>query len=229
MQVVVPQFADGDFRIIVLSDADGQVYEAQREANNSAGAPIALRHLDLRADSVSAPANAQSADTVHVDFDVTQAGSAALTGRWTDRVYLSRDTVLSGNDRLLGERIVDATLDAGATYRSEFDVTLPVDAEGDWFVLGVTDAGTAVAEVGAEGKQTAVSSLVSIGLAPYAICRLATSRRRRNDRGPGTHNRRWTVTNSAPAPALTAHWTTRWCCRRTRSRVTSRRHHHRQL
>ena len=144
---------------------------------------------------VSAAASAQSADTVHVSFDVTQAGGLALTGRWTDRLYLSRNALFDAGDRLLGERIVDATLAPGGTYRSEFDVTLPIDAEGDWFVLGVTDATAAVVELGAENNNVA-SSPISIGLAPYAdlqVSNVTSPTRLIADPARGSVG--WTVTN----------------------------------
>src|SRR5204863_10383 len=194
-------------RLLVVTDALHQVYEFQRESDNTASAPVALRHVDLRAATVSAPATAQSADTIHVSFDVTQTGTAPLTGRWTDRVVLSRDAVFDAGDRVLGERTIESTLDVGATYRDELDVTLPIDAEGSWFLIGVTDAGGAVLEVGAENNNTAAAPL-SVALAPYADLEVGdVTAPTQLIADPARVTVGWTVTNTGTGVGQTLQWT----------------------
>src|SRR5262249_37795347 len=47
--VTLPRLADGDYTLLVLTDADGVVYEGANEGNNSAtsAGTFALRHADL--------------------------------------------------------------------------------------------------------------------------------------------------------------------------------------
>jgi hypothetical protein len=208
LNVTLPQVADSDAaRLFVVLDALNQVWEQQRESDNTASAPVALRHVDLRADTVSAPASAQSGDIIHVSFDVTQAGTAALTGRWTDRVVLSHDTVADAGDRVLGERTIDTTLAAGATYRSDFDVALPIDSVGPWFLIGVTDAAGAVLEVGAESNNTAAAPL-SIALAPYADLQVGNvTAPTQLVADPARVTVGWTVTNTGTGAGQTLSWT----------------------
>ena len=83
LNVTLPQVADSDAaRIFVVIDALNQVWEQQRESDNTASAPVAVRHVDLRADTVTAPASAQSGDTIHVSGNTpTPKTSAAQSPR----------------------------------------------------------------------------------------------------------------------------------------------------
>ncbi|MBY0468092.1 MAG: hypothetical protein K2Q07_03835, partial [Burkholderiaceae bacterium] len=186
-----------------------QVYESQRENDNLASAPLALRHVDLRADRLVAVPSATSGDTIQVAFDVTQAGTAALTGNWTDRLYLSRDTVLDANDRLLGIRDVTATLNPGDTYRSSFTVTLPIDAEGPWYLIGQADAGHLVNEVGAEANNT-TSAPITVALAPYADLQTSAVTAPSQTIGdPARLTVSWTVSNAGTGVGQSTDWVDR--------------------
>jgi hypothetical protein len=205
--VNLPPWADTDTaRLLVVTDAGGAVYESRRESDNIASAIQTLRHVDLRADTVQAPSSAASGRTINVTLNGTQAGSATLAGSWVDRVYLSRDNVLDAGDRLLGSQAVTTTLNAGDVWHTDFSITVPVDADGAWFLLGVTDVDNGVSEVGSEANNVA-STPITVSLSPYADLQTSGVHAPPSTIGDPAHlTLDWTVTNVGTGIGLTTAW-----------------------
>ncbi|MBN8557208.1 MAG: hypothetical protein J0L74_05970, partial [Burkholderiales bacterium] len=100
-----------------------------------------------------------------------------------------------------------AGLAPGQEYTAEFDITVPVDAEGNWFLIGASDAGQAVKEVGFEANNQAVRPL-AVTLAPYAdleISDLTVPAQTIAD--PARLAVGWTVTNRGTGAGITGSWT----------------------
>ena len=155
LDFTLPQTVDGDYQVIVVADALDQLFESPYEGNNDRAGATTLKvvHPDLRADVLRVPASAESASTVQVEWDVTNAGTAPVSGSWTDRVYLSRDGTVGTGDLLVVSRAIDSrTLAPGATYTETASFALPVDATGDYRLIVVSDAGDAIAELNAESN-----------------------------------------------------------------------------
>src|SRR5439155_3108090 len=94
-------------------------------------------------------------------------GTAAAPGDWVDRVYLSRDTTVSADDRLLGTLRHSGGLAASAVYDASAIFALPIDVSGSWFVLVATDAANTLRELNSGGSNTGAAP-IAIALAPYA-------------------------------------------------------------
>ena len=79
----LPAIGDGSYRVIVVTDAASQVFEHGREANNTLASTgtVPVGHSNLVAGVPTAPATAQSADTIEVRWTVTNAGTRAAPGR----------------------------------------------------------------------------------------------------------------------------------------------------
>nr|WP_309246834.1 CARDB domain-containing protein [Ramlibacter montanisoli] len=211
LQVALPAVADTDgARLLVVTDAQHGVYESQREGDNAAVSnTLSLRHVDLQATAVAAPAAATSGDLVQVTFDVNQAGSTTLTGAWTDRLYLSSTPTVDGSARLLASRAVDSTLAAGASYPSVFDITIPVDVQGSWYLVAVSDALGEVGEVGGEGNNVAATA-ITVTLAPYADLAVSdVTAPARLIADPARITVGWTVRNTGTGAGLASSWTDR--------------------
>ena len=209
LQVTLPALADGDYRVLVVSDADGQVYEAQRESNNTSvsAAPLTLQHRDFTFTTLSAPTTATSGSVITIDRQVTNSGSAIVSGSWVDRYYLSRDGTLDGNDRLLAETPVAGSFATGAGYGGPLALTIPVDVSGAWFILAVTDAANAVTEVNAEGNNVSAVA-INIALAPYAdLVASNVTAPTLVIQDPARITVGWTVTNNGTGIGQTLQWT----------------------
>ena len=189
--VTLPDWADGSYRFVVVSDSNQQVYEYDREANNTAASgALTLVHPNLAVTALTVPASAQSADSIDIQWTVTNLGSSDVTGTWIDRVYLSQDGVIGAGDRLLGEFGHSGPLAPQAGYTGNAQVTLPVELSGDWRIIVRTDAAIAVHEANAENDNQAVAA-IAIDLAPYADLQVSdVTAPTRADRRPGARHRR---------------------------------------
>lgn len=144
--VLIPPELSGDYFILVQTDVFNDVFEHAFEDNNVGFDPVAVAVTltpppDLEFVSASAAATAIAGLPVSVDYEVGNLGSTATPGsKWQDRIYLSTDNVFDAEDDvLLGSRRRSGSLNVDATYAATFDVTVPVELEGDYFVFVVTD------------------------------------------------------------------------------------------
>ncbi|TAK53398.1 MAG: hypothetical protein EPO25_10765, partial [Gammaproteobacteria bacterium] len=208
--VTLPDWVDGSYRLLVVSDALAQVYEHGRDSNNSGlSAPLVLGHPDLAVTAVTAPSAAQSGDVIDVGWTVDNQGPRPVAGSWVDRVYLSEDGVIGAGDRLLGEVARSGPLEAGTGYTGALQVTLPVDVSGDWQILVRTDAAGAVHEANAEDDNTGAAP-IAVTLAPYADLRVSEVTAPAQTIGdPAWVTIGWTVTNEGTGAGLTGAWTDR--------------------
>jgi hypothetical protein len=100
---------------------------------------------DLAASAVTVPATGLVGGTATVSWTVTNVGLASATGSWTDRVYLSTDQQLSGDDQELASATFTGPLGVGQTYTLSRQVTLP-QATGTYWILVATDADNVLTE-----------------------------------------------------------------------------------
>jgi large repetitive protein len=100
--------------------------------------PISINAPDLKAESIASTQTAAEFDTaIDVNWVVSNLGAGKATGNWEDRIYLSKDRVLSDDDIKLGTQLQNITnLASTDTYQSSSSVLLTypqprsVDANG---------------------------------------------------------------------------------------------------
>jgi hypothetical protein len=109
------------------------VFEGAKEDNNASPSPDPLLvelppPSDLQVSGIQVPATGTSGQPVSVTFTVTNAAGVALSGSWSDAVYLSKDGTWDLGDRLLG-RVAHSTggvpLEVGASYEGTLAAPLP--------------------------------------------------------------------------------------------------------
>ena len=210
MNVTLPERPDGSFRLLVVSDSAGQVFEQSREANNrlAASGSIQITHTDLVVTSVAIPASATGGDSVAIEWRVENAGSHDAQGTWLDRVYLTPNGQIDSNARELGSVAHTGPLTPGAGYDAVLAVTLPVDLSGTYQIVVVTDAMNAVREFGAEGNNRGAAAL-DVALAPYADLRVTEASGPSGEivADPARITVTWTVTNEGTGTGFTSEWT----------------------
>jgi subtilase family serine protease len=185
------------------------IYETPREDNNTrvTADGLAVVHPDLAADAVRLGADAVSGAPLAVSWDIRNAGTSALSGTWTDRVYLSRDGSVGTGDLLVLSRTITRTLAAGEGYTEDGSFVLPIEATGDYFVIVVTDAAGQVRELNAEANNVA-SAPLTVALAPYAQLAVSgVSAPTLSIGDPVAVTIGWTVTNVGNGAGQTARWT----------------------
>jgi len=162
--VSIPLNEQGQFRVEVVADVNARLYEAGATANNTlldnANLQITLQpRPDLQVQSVNAPATVSAGGGIAVDFVVTNLGPAATTTpQWFDRVYLSLDDQIGGDDELL------ATVPNGAALGPNGDAyattgvsgSVPLRFGGPAFVIVAADSSRQVDEFPQEGNNVFV-------------------------------------------------------------------------
>ena len=166
--VLLPEVADGNYRIVVVVDADNQIYEHLAEGNNAlvSANSVAVVHPDLGVTAVTRPDNPQSGSVIPVNWTVWNQGTGTTQrAGWFDRVYLSTNPTIDSQDRLLAEATRDAGLQPAEAYTTAADIQLPQGVFGNFFLLVQTDATNLVRESTDEGNNVLASPL-TIELAP---------------------------------------------------------------
>ncbi|MEZ6135593.1 MAG: CARDB domain-containing protein [Pirellulaceae bacterium] len=172
--VVPPSVSPGNYFILVQTDALNNLEEPGAEGNNvtaSVRTPVTAQPLpDLVINSVNLAAGQipTSGEPLTVNWVGSNVGSASVEEAWTDRVYLSKDATLSGDDLLWGEREHSSVLAVNATYNASVTAELPDGISGDYFFIVVPDALKNIAEGAGETTGTLASNAVPVQSFPYA-------------------------------------------------------------
>ncbi|MBI2875792.1 MAG: right-handed parallel beta-helix repeat-containing protein, partial [Candidatus Tectomicrobia bacterium] len=155
--VTLPRGIDANYFFLVKTDSSNHVFEDPFEGDNLAtGGPTRVQLTpppDLRVASVDAPAQAFSGQLMTLNWTVANEGPGrTLETAWYDRLFMSADDVLDGNDRVLADLFHTGTLDSGERYTGTATVTLPVGVSGDFFFFARTDTFNHVYEHAFEGN-----------------------------------------------------------------------------
>ena len=176
--VTIPMGLDGQFFLGVLADVFDEIVETGAESNN-AGYQVtsvlitSTPRPDLVVATVTAPVSAEEGEVASIGWTVRNDGtglaSASGTGGvWEDHIFLSKDTVLSGDDTLLGTFAVVADLDVDEEYSRVENVVLEAGISGPHFLIVRADALNAVVEVQGETNNIGLG-LPSIDLQQFDL------------------------------------------------------------
>ncbi|MBO3704008.1 MAG: hypothetical protein J5W83_15990, partial [Candidatus Accumulibacter sp.] len=150
-QLRLPTRIEGLYRLEVrtnarLGESGEQIYEHGAAGRNNAllaaetTAVGRNARADLRVASVIVPEHVSAGTTTAIRFTISNLGAAPANGRWSDKVYLSDDGTLSGDDRLLGEVANAGALAPGESYSSEAALLdIPIRLRGDAYLIVVAD------------------------------------------------------------------------------------------
>ncbi len=144
------------------------VENAAGEANNEAAATITTTladYPDLAVTGITAPASAAAGETVTITYTVRNLGAAAAQGAWTERLLLSADAALGGDQLLATVPVSGQSLAAGASVTRSVTVTLPSFVEGAQRIIAETDAGNAVFESNEANNVTVDDAAIALARA----------------------------------------------------------------
>jgi len=162
--------ASGEYTLFVRADVHDQVYESD-SANNSDNNPLTVVRdtADLRAVSVSAPADATAGGSLAVSWRVENRGvSTTNSNYWYDGVWLSADATLDGSDRYLGRVLRSNPLASGQYYDVSASFGLPFDlAAGAWHVIVSADRENNVLEDPSESNN-AFATVGTVNIAAWS-------------------------------------------------------------
>jgi hypothetical protein len=140
----LPTDLSGTQYVYVIADASNRVYEHTDNGNN--GLEIGTLEVtpyppvDLEVTEVTAPDSSASGRSVTVSWTVENVGSGTtLSSSWSERVYLSADSLLDGSDLLLKSVVHGGSLEPGESCAGQASATLANGFSGTYWVIVRTD------------------------------------------------------------------------------------------
>ncbi len=144
-----PRNVSGLYHIVAVADVN-DVNEDKDTSNNHWIArqsgivkQIYIRPIppaDLVVTNLSVPASGKSGQPLHVRWTVKNQSANVTNGAgWTERVYLSRDQVLDASDAPLVSYSRIGALNPLASYTDSIDASIPITAQGNYYILLKTD------------------------------------------------------------------------------------------
>src|SRR5690606_2383572 len=184
-QVRLPSKIEGIYRIQVVTNSNlggsgTQTYEHGAARNNNKTLSDEATYVslnprpDLRIDSIEVPDSVTAGGMMQVSFVVSNMGPEPTSGQWTDKVYLSLDGILSGDDILAASVVSSSALNPGEQYRTvtaTFEV--PLRYRQDVYVIVQADANNRIDEYPQEGNNTRAQKL-HVTPVPFSV--LVTSK-----------------------------------------------------
>ncbi|MEI6445074.1 MAG: CARDB domain-containing protein, partial [Nostocales cyanobacterium ELA583] len=212
----IPLSLDGDYKVVVTTDSNGNIAEStENELNNTTTDDQTLKIQlssvpNLKVSSITPPATAFSSQQTIVQWTVTNTGTGATNAPiWYDRVYLSLDQTFDNTDVSLGQAANPSYLNAGDSYPNSLTVNLPRGIDGNYYFLINTDAYSQVAEVGNEGDNWGSSSPTKVSLTPPPDLQVTMVNAPSRAFSGQRMDLSWTVTNKGTGRTLETDWSDR--------------------
>jgi len=172
--VKIPRGINGSYHFLVRTDSSGALNE-ENTTNNISSSPVQVNVPplpDLIVETVQAPDEVFAGQEISINYSVRNIGTDDA-GTRRDRIYFSRDTVLStGQDRLVftSDTVPSPAAGQSSPYTSrnrigssnppEYQLArIPSDMEGLWYVFVVADYSNTVYEFTGENNNTNYDSV----------------------------------------------------------------------
>ena len=140
--ITLPYSAVGSKYLICVSDATQITFDNNR-TNNIVAIPVevelgVLPDLHITTLNVEPVMTSDNAYWVHYTV-VNEGERVTQKDNWTDAFYISETYAIAGAFQL-GSKIHHGALEPGASYNDSIEILAPMGLEGDYFLLGYTDA-----------------------------------------------------------------------------------------
>ena len=205
--VTIPQGISGEHALFIVTDAENDEFEFEREENNLDTAPtmllIDLAPTDLQVMDVVLPETGMSGQEIEVGWTVENRGTGDTnSSRWYDNIYFSRDTFIDDTDVKLGFSLRNAPLPPNENYSSTTPIQLPKGFAGPAYIIITTDANNQVYEHDSEDNNTTVSPQIQVMLTPPTDLVVSKIELPQVAVSGQSAEIRWTVTNQGDVDAL---------------------------
>ena len=209
--IVIPNTAQGNYYVFVLTDANDNIEECGAANNDNSGGSSTIFNVsnslpDLTVSNFAFANNFIAGQNVNVTWTVTNGGmAAAQNSSWGDSVYFSTNNVLDGNDRKLTDVVVEGGLASSAAYTKNAQVLLPIVAPGSYFLIVKTDNGDNVFE--GQGENNNTRTLVLPIDVPPVDLQVAAVNAPANVFSGQSMTIDWTIQNTGNSQTVGANWT----------------------
>ncbi|NEQ97090.1 MAG: hypothetical protein F6K30_10255 [Cyanothece sp. SIO2G6] len=170
-EILISGSTTGTKYLLFVTDDRAQQTETN-ESNNVRAVEITLTAPDLKP-SLSAPGTVTSGDRLSIDWSVENIGTASTPDTpWVTHFYWSETETLEPDAVPIETVTSEMALAPTAKDFGAFSLDLPLDTEGQYYLIMVTDVEGAVAEtnasnLAAESNNTIIQP-ITVELAPYS-------------------------------------------------------------
>ena len=144
LDVFIPvSIAPANYFLIVKTDANDAEYEHQAEGNNTLAQSINITQApnsDLVISLSELPVSVEIGKNIELEWTTTNQGQNPAKGVIREVFYLSEDSQLDENDVLFATKSTMLNLNPGQQNTEKLDAKVKDVAQGQYFVLGRTDA-----------------------------------------------------------------------------------------
>ncbi|MVM32439.1 hypothetical protein GO755_20510 [Spirosoma sp. HMF4905] len=213
-KVKLPARIGGLYYMHVVTDRYNQVFEYNREDNNSLNSlamtitqrptpNLVVSNVGVSSTSVS------NGQTVTANWTTANEGAVAAVPQWSEGIYLSADQTLNtSQDRLIGSFVRRDSLLSLSSNRTQQSIQIPNTVqEGDYYLFVVTDLYNQIYENPDENDNASMAiskiSVINPDLRPLTLTAPATAS------SEETITIQWKVKNDSPVAMYNATWTDR--------------------
>ncbi|MEN9492563.1 MAG: hypothetical protein RJA63_3012, partial [Pseudomonadota bacterium] len=162
LTVKTPTRIEGNYRLIVVADADRAVIEPDTRADNlviSSPIIVSRTYVDLQPAFDHVPTQANAGGNLRVEWSVKNLGTVASdASSWVDQIWLSATPELGADAILLGSSTHVGSVEREQAYSALADLTLPKTLVGAYYLIVKTDAFSANYELEHTTNNLAVST-----------------------------------------------------------------------
>ncbi|HHX88190.1 MAG TPA: LEPR-XLL domain-containing protein, partial [Paracoccus sp.] len=212
-RVTLPLRMAGSYRLVVVTNESGTLFEDGAAAQNNLGmssdvltiAPLPRPNLQVA--EIVATDGVAAGGTVSAEYEIINQGSVTASGNWVDRVYLSLDPFLSPDDLLLGSFQNISALAPGERYSAiTGPLVVPLRFGGPAYIIVSTDALSQIDEFPNEGDNIAATQ-IQITPAPKPDLLVERVIAPVQAVAGAQVEVRFTVTNAGLNPTFVSNWT----------------------
>jgi RHS repeat-associated protein len=140
----IPDGISGKYYVFGIVDSNDAIYERGGEGNNTAMDATAVQitlqtPVDLVAGFITLPENGIPGAQASIAYTITNQSEQAVTGQWSDSIYLSSDAVWDVGDALFSRTGINGPLAGNASYTQTSTGAIPGLIGGDYYVIVRSD------------------------------------------------------------------------------------------
>lgn len=167
--IVIPtNISAGNHYMIVIADADNEIYEYNGETDNHYMGGLYhfdIYPCDLQALYVQGPSEVSWGSSVSYTLRGKNVSDVStLYNRWTDKIYLSTDNLLSADDIEMSSKTHYGQIEPGDEYQTVFTFNIPYGMSGNYYIIGVVDSQTRNPDV--QPQNNIVANMITINSVP---------------------------------------------------------------
>ena len=212
--VTIPESYEGNYYLILRTDALGQVYEYTFENNNTAWNSLAVTAIPPDTVPIIPPPDLAMTGLSFVDGysdtlsftvrNISDHHPPTAQNYWTDRFYLSADSILSiADDIQMASFSHTGGLAPGASYVLTREIVLPNGTSGDYYIIGSTDATGRVTETDESNNLRKVQAHIDLTVPDLIVSGLTGADTVYAGQSSGVS---WSVFNTGNGPSYPSNW-----------------------